>query len=375
MFAAEQLEQSVIKDWTPRLTRVTPSLAQQASPFVPKRFRDSPPSSIPAVPTNRVAREIRATSVRVARSLGQWAFRRRKKLSPAARRVTLDTPSLERGCTAPALRRAKHLQTARVRRAPPGSLRKTAAPARGRPAPCKTRSKDKFARKTGCAHRCAAAASPDAAELSIVPSPIKFTIAARLFRSIAFLLLGVGSSRAFALADRSALATGTAAATRRPTRTDPVSIVYRAHNPARDPRLSHSTQSSLGRWSIDSSSPSPTNRTWRSAWRSLVTPNDQGRNQDFRGRWRTLHHSPRYREHDRRRPGRCRPFPRDIIVWDKSLGGIKEAGYTDGEGYQLKSIPPRDGYDPKADLSPRPSWATSSGAILNTSPMAARCRC
>ena len=42
---------------------------------------------------------------------------------------------------------------------------------------------------------------------------------------------------------------------------------------------------------------------------------------------------------------------RDIIVWDKSLAGTKEAGYTDGEGYQMKSIPPRDGYDPKATYS------------------------
>ena len=41
----------------------------------------------------------------------------------------------------------------------------------------------------------------------------------------------------------------------------------------------------------------------------------------------------------------------NIIVWDKSLGGIKEAGYTASEGYQLKSIPPRDGYDPKAVVS------------------------
>src|SRR5256885_12780090 len=38
-----------------------------------------------------------------------------------------------------------------------------------------------------------------------------------------------------------------------------------------------------------------------------------------------------------------------IIVWDRSLGGIKEAGYRpDKEGYQMKSIAPRDGYDPKA---------------------------
>src|SRR5438477_5766178 len=41
-----------------------------------------------------------------------------------------------------------------------------------------------------------------------------------------------------------------------------------------------------------------------------------------------------------------------IIVWDRSLGGIKDAGYQPGnEGYQLKAIAPRDGYDPKAVLS------------------------
>src|SRR5207253_2133463 len=40
-----------------------------------------------------------------------------------------------------------------------------------------------------------------------------------------------------------------------------------------------------------------------------------------------------------------------IIVWDRSLGGVKEAGYTNGEGYQLKSIPPREGYDQKAVVS------------------------
>ena len=41
-----------------------------------------------------------------------------------------------------------------------------------------------------------------------------------------------------------------------------------------------------------------------------------------------------------------------IIVWDRALGGIKEAGYRpDKEGYQLKSIAPRDGYDPKAVFS------------------------
>ena len=42
----------------------------------------------------------------------------------------------------------------------------------------------------------------------------------------------------------------------------------------------------------------------------------------------------------------------NIIVWDRSLGGIKAAGYRPGaEGYQLRAIPPHDGYDPKAVLS------------------------
>ena len=50
-----------------------------------------------------------------------------------------------------------------------------------------------------------------------------------------------------------------------------------------------------------------------------------------------------------------------IVVWDRSLDGVKEAGYRpDKEGYQLKSIAPRDGYDPKAvftaPLSGRLIW-------------------
>src|SRR5215831_15041596 len=41
-----------------------------------------------------------------------------------------------------------------------------------------------------------------------------------------------------------------------------------------------------------------------------------------------------------------------IIVWDRSLGGIKDAGYRPTvDGYQVKAIAPRDGYDPKAVLS------------------------
>jgi len=41
-----------------------------------------------------------------------------------------------------------------------------------------------------------------------------------------------------------------------------------------------------------------------------------------------------------------------IVVWDRSLGGIREAGYRPGaEGYQVKSIAPHDGYDAKATQS------------------------
>ena len=41
-----------------------------------------------------------------------------------------------------------------------------------------------------------------------------------------------------------------------------------------------------------------------------------------------------------------------IIVWDREIGGIKEAGYrTNSEGYRIKSITPRDGYDAKDTIS------------------------
>jgi uncharacterized protein (DUF362 family) len=41
-----------------------------------------------------------------------------------------------------------------------------------------------------------------------------------------------------------------------------------------------------------------------------------------------------------------------IIVWDRSLGGIKGAGYRPGsEGYQIKAVTPHEGYDAKAAIS------------------------
>jgi hypothetical protein len=44
--------------------------------------------------------------------------------------------------------------------------------------------------------------------------------------------------------------------------------------------------------------------------------------------------------------------PRDTItVWDRSIAGAKEAGYSKADGYQLKGIAPRDGYDRKVTVS------------------------
>jgi uncharacterized protein (DUF362 family) len=41
-----------------------------------------------------------------------------------------------------------------------------------------------------------------------------------------------------------------------------------------------------------------------------------------------------------------------IVVWDRSLGGVKEAGYRPAtDGYQVKAIAPHDGYDAKAVVS------------------------
>jgi uncharacterized protein (DUF362 family) len=41
-----------------------------------------------------------------------------------------------------------------------------------------------------------------------------------------------------------------------------------------------------------------------------------------------------------------------IVVWDRSVGGVKEAGYRPAvDGYQVKAIAPHDGYDANAMVS------------------------
>ena len=51
-------------------------------------------------------------------------------------------------------------------------------------------------------------------------------------------------------------------------------------------------------------------------------------------------------------PGERVGIKSSIVVWDRTLGGIKEAGYKPSvDGYQVKAIAPHDGYDAKAMLS------------------------
>jgi uncharacterized protein (DUF362 family) len=40
-----------------------------------------------------------------------------------------------------------------------------------------------------------------------------------------------------------------------------------------------------------------------------------------------------------------------IIVWDRSIDGTKGAGYKKTDGFQLKAIPPKSGYDANATIS------------------------
>jgi hypothetical protein len=173
-----------------------------------------------------------------------------------------------------------------------------------------------------------------ATELSTRSSPIKSIIAARFFRSIAFLFFGI---------------VGAAAQNLPPLAPTP-SIVYRAHNASaiRD----YQTNPEIVRRMTNALVLAVTHQAdVASAWRSLLKPNDRIgiKISAAGGELFTTHRDIVNAIVDGLvAAGHSR---RDIIVWDKSLGGIKEAGYTAGEGYQLKSIPPRDGYDPKATYS------------------------
>jgi uncharacterized protein (DUF362 family) len=129
------------------------------------------------------------------------------------------------------------------------------------------------------------------------------------------------------------------------------SIVWAAHNP--DAITDYHPNPKIVRGMVDRLILSVTGQSdIARAWSSLVAPSDKIgiKISAAGGELFTTHHAVVNAIVDGLvAAGHAR---KDIIVWDRSLGGIKEAGYqTGGEGYQLKSIPPRMGYDLRATLS------------------------
>jgi uncharacterized protein (DUF362 family) len=129
------------------------------------------------------------------------------------------------------------------------------------------------------------------------------------------------------------------------------SVVYAAHDPdaitdyVTNPRVVHAMVDRL----VLTATGQP---TVAKAWASLVSPDDKVgiKISAAGGELFTTHHDVVNAIVD----GLVAAgHPRNsIVVWDRSLGGTKYAGYQSGkDGYQLRAIVPRDGYDPKAVLS------------------------
>jgi uncharacterized protein (DUF362 family) len=146
-----------------------------------------------------------------------------------------------------------------------------------------------------------------------------------------------------------ALACSVLAQTPQPSPTP--SIVYAVHDPASikdyktNPRVVHEM---VNRLVLAATGQSDVAK----AWASLVSPNDRIgiKISAAGGELFTTHHDVVNAIVD----GLVAAgHPRStIIVWDRSLGGIKDAGYRAGiDGYQLQAITPRDGYDAKAVLT------------------------
>jgi len=129
------------------------------------------------------------------------------------------------------------------------------------------------------------------------------------------------------------------------------SVVYAAHDP--DSIRDYKTNSRVVREMVNRLVLVATGQSdVAKAWASLVSPNDKIgiKISAAGGELFTTHHDVVNAIVD----GLVAAgHPRgSIIVWDRSLGGIKDAGYRPGiDGYHLEAIPPRDGYDPKAILS------------------------
>src|SRR5438034_4494474 len=129
------------------------------------------------------------------------------------------------------------------------------------------------------------------------------------------------------------------------------SIVYAVHNPASikdyktNPRVVHEM---VNRLVLAATGQSEVAK----AWASLVSPKDRIgiKISAAGGELFTTHHDVVNAIVD----GLVAAgHPRNtIFVWDRSLGGIKDAGYRPGiDGYRLQAITPHDGYEAKAILT------------------------
>jgi uncharacterized protein (DUF362 family) len=136
-----------------------------------------------------------------------------------------------------------------------------------------------------------------------------------------------------------------------PPPTPTPSIVYKVHNP--DAIHDYETNSRVVRAMVDRLVLAATGQpSLEKAWGSLISPTDKVgiKISAAGGELFTTHHAVVNAIVD----GLVAAgHPRgSIIVWDRSLEGIKDAGYKpDEEGYRLRAITPRTGYDPKAVVS------------------------
>ncbi len=135
-----------------------------------------------------------------------------------------------------------------------------------------------------------------------------------------------------------------------PTPVPAVSVVYRAYD--RDAIDGYTANREIVRRMVNNLVLAVTHQSdLASAWRSLVSPNDKVgiKISAAGGEIFTTHPEIVNALVDGLvAAGHARS---SIIVWDRSLGGIRAAGYTGRDGYQLRSITPRDGYDLKATIS------------------------
>jgi len=136
-----------------------------------------------------------------------------------------------------------------------------------------------------------------------------------------------------------------------PRSTPPPSVVYVIHDP--DAIVEYHTNARLVHAMVDCLVMTATSQpSVAKAWASLVSPEDKVgiKISAAGGELFTTHHDVVNAIVD----GLVAAgHPRNsIVVWDRSLGGTKAAGYQPGQdGYQLRAITPRDGYDPKAVFS------------------------